>query len=198
MQQLEILANHCHIPASTVEAQFSLCHKLNSIFRETFPHCILVPFGAPISGHGTVTSDCDICLLTDPSEEDRRCFSGEGYYSKEQLAMWERVTRNDSTPGKEDTCEINSQTIQSECGKQELDVSSDSTTSSSASPTMPPSPYSNKTPRTCSPEFEVVLAIIHSIPACNKVLPIPFARCPIVRFYYEPFHLHCDLSINNR
>ena len=154
-----------------------------------------MPFGAPISGHGTVTSDCDISLLTDPSEEDRRCFSGEGYYSEEHLAMWERVTRNESTPGKEDTSEINSQ---SDCGEQDLDVSSDSTISSSTSPTMPPSPHSKKAPHSCSPEFDVVLAIIHTIPACNKVLPIPFARCPIVRFYYERSQLHCDLSVNNR
>lgn len=179
------------MPVSAVEAQISLCHTLHSVFREQFPHCLLVPFGAPISGHGTVTSDCDLCLLTEPSEEDRKCFSGEAYYSKEHLAMWERVTRRD---GKEGSSELASPSpLPSD---QDLDVSACSTASSSSSSTSSSTPQHTK--RGPSAEFDIVLSIVQSLPVCSKVIPIPFARCPIVRFYYEPSRLHCDLSINNR
>ena len=191
MQQLEVLSHHCSMPVSAVEAQISLCHMLHSVFREHFPHCLLVPFGAPISGHGTVTSDCDLCLLTEFSEEDRKCFSGEAYYSKEHLAMWERVTRSDRV---EDTSELASPSpLPSD---QDLDVSGSSTASSTSTSTSPSVPQHTK--RGPSAEFDMVLSIVHGLPMCSRVVAIPFARCPIVRFYYEPSRLHCDLSINNR
>ena len=94
---MEVLSSGCRLPEATLEAHLSLCHELQSLFRRSFPNCILVPFGSPISGHAMVTSDCDLCLLPRPSEEDVQYFSPENYFSPKLLAIWRRVSCKPST-----------------------------------------------------------------------------------------------------
>ena len=102
---MEVLSSGCRLPEATLEAHLSLCHELQSLFRRSFPHCMLVPFGSPVSGHAMVTSDCDLCLLTHPSEDDMRYLSPENYFSAKLWAIWQRVSSVPST-GKSSYCNI--------------------------------------------------------------------------------------------
>ena len=67
------------MPVSAIKAQLRICTTLTKKLRRKFPSGLVIPFGAAISGHGTLTSDCDICLLTRPSEQERALFTPPNY-----------------------------------------------------------------------------------------------------------------------
>ena len=89
--QLEAIALHCRLSNTVAEVQLSLAWTLQNKLRTLMPSCMVIPFGAPISGHGTVTSDCDLCVLSKPHPLDISLFSGPAYLSPHLLAHWERV-----------------------------------------------------------------------------------------------------------
>ena len=88
---MEALALHCRHSNVTAENQLALASRLQSRLRPLIPSCMVVPFGAPFSGHGTVSSDCDLCVLTAPSPLDAALFSGPTYLSPQLLAVWQQI-----------------------------------------------------------------------------------------------------------
>lgn len=48
------------------------------------------------------------------------------------------------------------------------------------------------------PVFDRVLSAVKEDQHYSEVWALRQARCPIIRFIYEPHQLHCDLSVNNR
>ncbi len=201
------------MPEGVVHAQLSLCHTLQSLFSAIFPRCLVVPFGAPLSGHAMLTSDCDLCLITEPSAKDQLFLTGEQYLPSQHLALLERVTT--ATPSSLIGAPIylpappsSASLPHLESQDEDLDsIDSSSTTSSCSSPTRPhPPPIAPPTHHRgghgrgthCPPEFNQVLTMIQSLPGSARVVPIPSARCPIVKFFHLPTGTHCDLSINNR
>lgn len=172
------------MPMSAIKAHLDICKALSAELQVHFPDGIVVPFGAAISGHGTLTSDCDICLLTHPSREQRVLFSGSSYHPLGLASQQVDAALVDSpslptplpsTPTREDSF-----------------TSSSEASSASASPTQ-----MAVVTRTSTHEFDVVASCVRSMGQCSKILAIPRARCPIVRFVFEPLGIHCDLSINN-
>ena len=89
--QLEALAMHCRSSKAVAELQLMLAWQLQTRFRELMPSCIVIPFGAPFSGHGTVSSDCDLCVLPKPDSLDVAMFSGPAYLPPDLLASWEQL-----------------------------------------------------------------------------------------------------------
>lgn len=172
-EEIKILSSHCRMPDAAIEKQFSLCQLLQSALRRVFPHCMVVLFGAPISGFATLTSDCDICLLTDPTEDDKRLLTGREYYSEKHLTMLGRVAIATPSP------------------PTEYDPDAD------GSPIAVNTSYGKRSPH-CTVEYDIALKVIRKLPTCSRIRPIAFARCPIIRLFHSPTGIHCDLSINNR
>ncbi len=50
----------------------------------------------------------------------------------------------------------------------------------------------------CSREYKEALRVIGGIRTFVKILAIPTARCPIIRFTDTLTSITCDVSINNR
>lgn len=186
------------MPYDSIKAQLSLCHLLQLNLQSDFPNCMMIPFGAAVSGHGTLTSDCDICLMTNPSEQMRKTFSPSNYYAPHVLAMWQEIV------GKHRSGEVLSPSLLNmtapppsvtmETNDEDDDSSNTSLTSTSSCSSPPPEQYTLKKP----PEFEKVLSVVNKMPEATKILPLAHARCPIIRFQLKTSKLHCDLSINNR
>ena len=49
----------------------------------------------------------------------------------------------------------------------------------------------------CVTEFKLVNSVIRSIPEFVRVLCLPHARCPVVRFQHSTTGIHCDISLDN-
>ena len=64
--------NHCSLPVQAV-----------------LPECLVIPFGATLSGHGTLTSDCDLVLLSRPRPLDCTLFLGPAYLPTHLHGFWE-------------------------------------------------------------------------------------------------------------
>ena len=79
-----------------------LSWRLQTRFRTLMPSCIVIPFGAPFSGHGTVSSDCDLCVLTKPDSLDVAMFAGPAYLPPDLLAYWENLQ---ATPPPATSCQ---------------------------------------------------------------------------------------------
>ena len=170
------------MPMSAIKAQFKICKVLSDELRVHFPECMVVPFGAAISGHGTLTSDCDICLLSQPSLEQRALFSPSSYHP----------AGLDQTP---DEQEGSSLLPPSSPLRDDSLTSSSEASSASASPTQ--LPRKSATDRKSHTPFDVVASCVRKMSHFSKFYTIPQARCPIIRFTYDPFWVHCDLSVDN-
>jgi hypothetical protein len=97
--QLEALASHCRLSHEMAQQQLSIAWQLQAKLRFRIPSCLVVPFGAPFSGHGTVSSDCDLCLLTSPTSLDLSIFLGPAYLPAHLLSCWERLQATRPMPG---------------------------------------------------------------------------------------------------
>ena len=182
--QLILISTHFKMPMSAVETHLTICKALSDELQVHFPSCMVVPFGAAISGHGTLTSDCDICLITQPTERERALFSGSGYHPPglhghpQHDAVIDFSHLPPSSPSREDSL-----------------ASSSESSSATASPTQfPDKSHGDGGSRH---DFDIVASCVRRMPQCSKILTIPYAQCPIVRFTFEPPGVHCDLSINN-
>lgn len=156
---MEAIALHCRLSNTVAEQQLELAWQLQNMFRIYMPLCIVIPFGAPFSGHGTVSSDCDLCLLSNPNLLDISLFSGSNYLPSHLHDFWKHLQ---TTPVPLTEVGVAERGVVNELG------------------------------------FDDVMGIIKSDKYCSNVLAIRNARCPIIRFIYDPHQLHCDLSINNR
>ena len=162
--QLQVLAMHCQLGATAVDAQLIFSRRLQGWLCSVYPGCLVIPFGAPVSGHSTVSSDCDLSLLTHPLPREKEMFSGPTYFSQRLFQVW-----------------------------SQLEVASDCQEEVPAVPTQSVGHFPQH-----DPSYGPILALVKECEDCQKVLAIPHARCPIIRFIYSPLNLHCDLSINNR
>jgi hypothetical protein len=99
--QLETLASHCRLGNTTAEDQLSLAWQLQAKFRRLLPSCVVVPFGAPFSGHGTVSSDCDLSLLSNPSPLELSLFIGPAYLPSHLHSAWDRLQTTRPMPAVE-------------------------------------------------------------------------------------------------
>ena len=196
--QIVALVAGSRMPDSTLRDHLRLCLRLQHILQSTFPSLMLVPFGAPVSGQATVTSDCDLCLITEPTSQDRRFLTGSEYYSEKHCTMLDDLAVELTTPTSDATpTHPLGALARDEYHHDDYDMSESGSSTSSPSPGATPTSYSQRS-RSCPREFDALLAAVKRNPDCCKVHPIPFARCPIVRFLWEPSGTHCDLSINNR
>ena len=159
--QLEAIALHCRVSNAVAKKQLELSWQLQSMFRRYMPSCLVIPFGAPFSGHGMVSSDCDLCLLLRPHPLDVSIFSGPNYLPSHLHSFWESLK---ATPPA-DLLPAGGVAVGGVV--QEL-------------------------------KYNDVMHIVMSSGMFSKVLPVRHARVPIIRFVYQSFQLHCDLSINNR
>lgn len=167
---------------SAAHAHLTICKALSEELKIHFPDCMVVPFGAVISGHGTLTSDCDICLLTHPSQQQRALFSGSSYYPPGLCLQVDNA--------------MDSPCLLPPCRSRENSLSGNSEASSdAASPTQ--FPGNSDIDRGSQHHFDIVVSCVRQMSQCSKVLAISHARCPIVRFTFHPPGIHCDLSINN-
>ena len=157
-----------------MRAQCEVCACL----QKMFPRSLVILFGSVVSGHAFVTSDCDICILTDPTPRDRDDFAPPHYYNHQLLHIWKSSL--DSGPD-----------------HQEMGWVSSSGTCLPASPQSLVTHFQQGA-KSSSPQFDSILSLVQSDTHFTRVVPIPFARCPIVRFFYDPISLHTDVSINNR
>ena len=99
--QLETLASHCRLGNTTAEDQLTLAWQLQAKLHRLLPSCVVVPFGAPFSGHGTVSSDCDLSLLSDPSPLDLSLFIGPAYLPSHLHSVWDRLQTTRPMPAVE-------------------------------------------------------------------------------------------------
>ena len=99
--QLETLASHCRLGNTTAEDQLSLAWQLQAKFHRLLPSCVVVPFGAPFSGHGTVSSDCDLSLLSNPSPLELSLFIGPTYLPSHLHSAWDRLQTTRPMPAVE-------------------------------------------------------------------------------------------------
>ena len=224
------------MPVSAIRTHLSICSTLTKELQSNFPSGLVVPFGAAISGHGTLTSDCDICLFTQLSEEERALFTPPNYQprglkspdaltpppppSLNATQAASTLTSNKTTSPPSTSIAATTPPLTSpaattppltspaattppltssgrvSCTLIEDEVQSSS--SGASSPADSPQAPKNKASSTrSSGHFDVVASTIRAMAECSKILPIPHARCPIVRFVYEPANIHCDLSIDN-
>ncbi len=165
--QLEAIATYCRLGDAVANEQLILCSRLQSRIQSAYPKCMVIPFGASVSGHGILSSDCDLCVLTDPLPVERTMFSGSAYFNPQLHSVWRKL---------EETCpKINHQ----------------------PKVTTVATHYHSMFAQT-DPSYDHLLALVEEDSECERVFAIANARCPIIRFVYRPFNLHCDLSINNR
>ena len=135
-----------------------------------------------VSGHAFLTSDCDVCILTDPTPRDVEDFDPTRYYNQQLLHIW--LGTLCSGPGLQEALGPDLQeTGGGTCGPA---LSQQWVT------------HFQQGAKMSSPQFDVILSCIQSDTRLTRVVPIPFARCPIVRFFYDPSSLHTDVSIDNR
>lgn len=172
------------MPMSAVEAHLSICKQLQDRLQANFPDCMVVPFGAAISGHGTITSDCDICLLTEPTSQEQALFSGTSYHP---ILLDQQPSVQQELP----------QAVDSDPRMDDSFTSSSEASSTANSPSYFPHHTTSSSDRSNLQTFNAVTSCVRTIPHCSKVFAIPHARCPIVRFNFQPQGIHCDLSINN-
>ncbi|KAL5478122.1 hypothetical protein EMCRGX_G025003 [Ephydatia muelleri] len=167
--QMELVAANYQMSEEGMKAQCEVCAHL----RRMFPRSLVILFGSVVSGHAFVTSDCDVCILTDPSPRDMEDFDPTRYYNQQLLRIWHS-------------------TLYSGPGLQEA-----------GGTCLPAAPqqwvtHFQQGAKSSSPLFDVILSCLQSDTRFTRVVPIPFARCPIVRFFYDPSSLHTDVSIDNR
>ena len=137
----------------------------------------MLPFGSFVTGLSTTTSDLDLILLTEVTEEDEKHFTPSAGYAPFL-----------TTPPL--------LAASSECDDSSImDISSESVFSKGDTG-LSESVFSKGD--TGLSEFDNVLSTLRNIPGCTKVFGIPNARCPIIKFLHQSTGVHCDISINNR
>lgn len=82
---------HCRLSNTVSLLQLELAWKLQSKLRVHWPSCMVIPFGAPFSGHGTVSSDCDLCVLSEPEPLEVAVFSGPAYLPPHLHTHWQAL-----------------------------------------------------------------------------------------------------------
>ena len=186
------MASHCSMSPDAVKTQLAISHSLSRQLDPIIPGCVMASFGAPISGHGTVTSDCDLCLLTTPTEQDRQILQEDVYFSSATLALWRSVV-SEQRQGQKIALE-NKRAV-SPLSELDASTSGESNTSLVSTGSTPPALPNQKT----SVHFDLLLSFLRQNPTeYSKIYSIKNARCPIVQFLHLPSSLHCDISINNR
>ena len=167
---MELVAANYQMSEEGMKAQCEVCAHL----RRMFPRSLVILFGSVVSGHAFVTSDCDVCILTDPSPRDMEDFDPTRYYNQQLLRIWYSTLY--SGP----------------------DLQEAGGTCLPAAPQQQWVTHFQQGAKSSSPLFDVILSCLQSDTRFTRVVPIPFARCPIVRFFYDPSSLHTDVSIDNR
>ena len=215
------------MPVSAIRAHLNICSTLTTELQKKFPSGLVVPFGAAISGHGTLSSDCDICLFTELSEQERALFTPPSYQPRDlqpsithplpttgtTLPLTSTDSPLNNTPTTSASiaapltppaaaCLPMTSRVRESCspiGDELQSSSSEAGSSPAASPQAAPrgDTSTSSTSTSSRGNFDMVVSSIREMPECSKILPIPHARCPIVRFVYDPASVHCDLSIDN-
>ena len=62
---------------STHQSYIELLSRLKSHFLSVFPSCQVAPFGSIVTGLATPTSDMDVTLVTEWTEDDSKYLSSE-------------------------------------------------------------------------------------------------------------------------
>lgn len=204
--QLLLLSKYGSLSQETSARHLALCEDVFSYLKLTFPSSIIVPFGSLITGLGTTTSDCDVCVLTSPSSLIRTMLSIENYFPEHLRQLAHSMSCFSSTDEQSNASTTPLPPYAPNLMDSERDVttfvppfspssldSDHNTSCSSAASTPEPStePTSEVT------QFKKVETMIKSLPNVERVYAIRSARCPIIRFYHTPTKLHVDLSVNN-
>ena len=182
--QLQHLAELNKLPEATLKSQLEVTFQLLKLFRQSYPHCLLVPYGSTITGLGTHHSDCDLCLIPTPSTALTHVLSGRSYFSPVQLQIVERLEkeykikwRPSPSPPTPESVEV--MTLN--------EVSAPLQTSSSR--------YMRE--YLYAPILERLSSRLSSLEGYTDIVSVPRARCPILRFHHKPTSLHYDMCINS-
>lgn len=173
-----------------LESQLLITFQLLKLLRQSFPHCLLVPFGSAISGLGTQHSDCDLCLVLSPPASLTSLLSGQNYFSPTLLPIVERLEREYDLQLCPPPLPLTDVKMSPEWQEEER-IASTATTSLS-----PPKLSRINRIALHRPLFEEVCAPLRRSKDYERILPLLGARCPIIRFSHKPTSLHCDMCIN--
>lgn len=170
------------MPVSAIRAHLNVCTILTTELRGKFPTGLVVPFGAAISSHGTLTSDCDMCLITQPSKQERALFTPPNYQPLDLIQKPKHsLTPSPSTPPPPPP-------------PPSTRAASPLTTTNTTNP------RSLTSTRAFKIRFEKVVSAVYHIAGCSNISPVRHARCPIIEFDYEygsSNFIRCDLSVDN-
>lgn len=184
---MEILVALFQLPTEALRQRMNVVSQLEAHFRSAFPSCRVLPFGSFVTGLSTPTSDLDLVLITEFTREDDKYFGSTANY----LPLLPDMPMSPHPPPETECCLPEFDSISTTA--EDMDVSCDSSSSSSSTPLSTPAKEGLE-----PVGFQTVYTLVHRIPECVKVLGLPTARCPIIRFHHQPTGIHCDLSINNR
>ncbi len=62
---------------STQQSYIELLSRLKEYFTSVFPSCHVMPFGSIVTGLATPTSDMDVTLITEWTENDSKYLSSD-------------------------------------------------------------------------------------------------------------------------
>ena len=178
------------MPVSAIRAHLDICTTLTTELQSKFPSGLVIPFGAAISGHGTLTSDCDMCFMTRPLKQTRALFTPPNYQPHDLIREpTYSLTPSPSTPPPPPPPPCLHLPRPHPLTQAASPLTSANTTNP---PSNPPTAFGIR--------FNKVASAIHCIAVCSKVNPVRYARCPIVQFNYEygsGNFIRCDLCIDN-
>ena len=177
------------IPMPVLEDHLDVTFQLLKEVRQRYPHCVLVPFGSIITGLATKHSDCDLCLLPHPPAALVHLLTGTTYFSPPLLSIVERLETKYSVP-------------------LQPPAMSSGPPATPPSPSPPTSAIREGAPLTSSlsrserasafgPMLKTLYGHVQKIDGCSRILSLPNARCPILRFAHDPTKLDFDVCIEN-
>lgn len=170
------------MPESALEDQLDITFQLLREVRKSSPSCILVPFGSVITGLATRHSDSDLCLVPNPPVPLICILTGTSYFSPPLLSIVERLESKYGVsmcpPGT---------------------PSSPPTTSSERFSTIFTAGNLSRSERgaASAPLLKKLREHVHKMEGCSRVVSVPNARCPIIRFRHERTSLDFDVCIEN-
>ncbi len=137
--------------------------------RSIYPRCMVVPFGSSITGLGVLSSDCDLAFFSNPPMSLVNLLTQEKYFSASSLATIIELER-----------------------KHQVKYIPPDSSKDGKGLLGKPSHHNNPHILT----FNTVTSVIRKHKKLSYVMPIPHARCPIIKFVHNKTGLHCDICVN--
>ena len=181
--QVARLCELTSLPLSVVEQQLHATLQLLKELRKPFPGCILVPFGSIITGLASRSSDSDLCLVLTPPPLLVSVLTGDKYFSPTLLSVLRKLEHELGVSMVPPKTPPPMPSSKGEASFGMFDTSSALTRQERGA--------------TFTPLLRKLSGILKQVEGCSKIVAIPHARCPIVRFVHAPSSLHVDICINN-